>query len=60
MVVPEEEVLPEIPALAIDNHAKVDPVTVLVKFICAVSPEHCGFVEVTVAVATGIGLTVIE
>jgi hypothetical protein len=59
MVFPEEDVFPEIPALATDDHAKVEPVTVLVKFINAVSPEHCGFVEVTVAVATGIGFTAI-
>ena len=57
---PEEEVFPEIPALATDVHAKVEAVTVLVKFISAVSPEHCGFVETTVAVATGIGFTAIE
>ena len=60
MVVPEEDVFPEIPALAKDVHAKVDPVTELVKFISAVSPEHCGFVEVTVAVTTGIGFTAIK
>jgi hypothetical protein len=60
MVFPEEDVFPETPVLAKDVHAKVDPVTVLVKFINAVSPEHSVFVEVTVAVATGIGSTVKE
>ncbi len=59
MVVPEEEVFPETPALATDDHTNEVPITVLVKLINAVSPEHCGFVEFTVAVARGIGLTAI-
>ena len=59
IVFPEEVVFPETPELATDDHENVVPDTVLVKLINAVSPEHCGFVEFTVAVATGIGLTAI-
>lgn len=60
MVFPEDDVFPVIPAVATDVQVNVDPITELVKLINAVSPEHCGFDEFTIVVATGIGLTTIE